>query len=129
LFLLGCAGCVAAWNIWALIVFRAIAGLGGAVFPLSFAIVHDELPRERVGLGLAMIGSVLGVGAGLGVVFGGVSTDPLGRRWIFVLGTAVAALALVLVHRRVPESRVKSPSRVDVPGALLLAAALLALLV
>jgi MFS family permease len=129
LFLTGCAGCAVAWDIWSLIAFRAIAGLGGAVFPLSFAIVHDELPRERVGLGLGVIGSVLGVGAGFGVVLGGVITDTLGWRWMFALGTAVAAVALVLVHRLVPESRVRSPSRVDVPGALLLTAGLLTLLV
>jgi MFS family permease len=128
-FLVGCAGCVGAWNIWSLIAFRAFSALGGAVFPLSFAIVHEEFPRERVGLGLGVIGSVLGVGAGLGVVLGGVLTDGLGWRWIFVVGTAVALVALVLVHRLVPESRVTTPSSVDVPGALLLSAGLLTLLI
>ena len=33
LFFVGCVGAAAAWNIWALIFFRAFQGLGAAVFP------------------------------------------------------------------------------------------------
>src|ERR671938_707946 len=39
-FLVGCVGSSAAWNIWSLIAFRVVQGAGGAVFPLSFAIVN-----------------------------------------------------------------------------------------
>src|SRR5436190_878389 len=45
---------------------------------------------------------------------------------VFLLGCVAAALALV--HRYVPESPVKTPSSVDVPGALLLAGGLTSLL-
>ena len=31
-----------------MIVGRVIQGAGGAVFPLAFAIIRDEFPRERV---------------------------------------------------------------------------------
>ena len=51
IFLVGCIGCAVAWNIWSLIAFRAVAGAGGGVFPLSFAIIRDEFPPERVGVG------------------------------------------------------------------------------
>ena len=47
-FLVGSIGAIFAWNIGSLIVFRAIQGVGGAVFPLSFAIIRDEFPPERV---------------------------------------------------------------------------------
>src|ERR671924_1484030 len=33
IFFVGCAGAAAAWNIWVLIAFRAVQGLGAAVFP------------------------------------------------------------------------------------------------
>ena len=45
-FLLGCIGCAVAWNVASLIGFRALAGVGGGVFPLSFAIIRDEFPRS-----------------------------------------------------------------------------------
>jgi MFS family permease len=61
-FLLGCAGCAAAWNIWSLIAFRAVSGLGAGVFPLSFSIIRDEFPPEKIGA----VSAVFGVGAAAG---------------------------------------------------------------
>src|SRR5439155_20158946 len=55
--------------------------------------------------------------------------DNLSWRWLFVVGAANIAAALVLVHRFIPESPIKSPSRVDVLGATLLAGGLVAMLV
>jgi len=129
LFLAGCIGCAAAWNIWSLIAFRAVAGAGAGVFPLSFAIIRDEFPPDRVGVGIGLVSAVFGVGGGFGVVFAGLIVDNLSWRWLFLAGSALTAVALVLVHRFVPESPIKTPSRVDVPGAALLSLALIALLV
>src|ERR671935_1775609 len=127
-FLAGCIGAAAAWNIWALIAFRAVQGVGGAVFPLSFAIIRDEFPREKVGVGIGLVSAVFGVGGGFGIVLSGVIIDHLSWRWLFVVGAIAVAGGLVLVHRFVPESPVKTPSRVDVPGAVLLSGGLVALL-
>ncbi|MDQ3992329.1 MAG: MFS transporter [Actinomycetota bacterium] len=129
LFLAGCVGAAAAWNLWSLIGFRALAGAGGALFPLSFAIIRDEFPPERVQVGIGLLSSVFGVGGGFGIVLSGVIVDNLSWRYLFLLGSIPVAASLVLVHRYVPESPIRTPSRVDVPGALLLSAALVALLV
>ena len=74
-FFVGCVAAIFAWNIWSLIVFRAIQGVGGAVFPLSFAIVCDEFPPEKVGAGVGLVSAVLGIGGGLGLVLSGVLVD------------------------------------------------------
>src|SRR5215208_2055530 len=50
-FFVGCVAAAFAWDIWSLIACRCLQGLGGAVFPLSFAIINDEFPREKVGTG------------------------------------------------------------------------------
>jgi EmrB/QacA subfamily drug resistance transporter len=128
-FLIGCIGCALAWNVASLIAFRAIAGVGGAVFPLSFAIIRDEFPPERIGVGIGLISAVFGVGGGFGIVFAGVIADNLSWRWLFVTGSILTAAALLLVLRFVPESPIKTPSRVDYPGAVLLSLALISLLV
>ncbi len=128
IFLAGCVGCACAWNIWALIGFRALAGAGSAVFPLSFAIIRDEFPLEKVGLGIGLISAVFGVGGGFGIVFSGVIVDHASWRWLFIVGAIPVAIAIVLIHRFVPESPIKTPSRIDVPGALLLSTGLVALL-
>jgi EmrB/QacA subfamily drug resistance transporter len=127
-FLLGCAGCALAWNIGSLIAFRALAGVGGGVFPLAFAIIRDEFPPERVGIAIGLISAVFGVGGGVGIVLAGVIADNLSWRWLFITGSILTALALVLVLRYVPESPIKTPSRIDLPGAILLSLALISLL-
>jgi EmrB/QacA subfamily drug resistance transporter len=129
LFFVGCAGAAAAWNIWALIFFRAFQGLGAAVFPLSFGIIRDEFPREKVGVGIGLISAVFGVGGGFGIVFSGLIVDHLSWRWLFIFGAIPVAIAAVLVHRFVPESPIKTASRVDFLGAVLLSAGLVCLLV
>jgi EmrB/QacA subfamily drug resistance transporter len=129
LFFIGCAGAAAAWNIWSLIFFRAFQGLGAAVFPLSFGIIRDEFPREKVGVGIGLISAVFGVGGGFGIVFSGLIVDNLSWRWLFIFGAIPVAIAAVLVHRFVPESPIKTPSRVDFLGASLLSVGLICLLV
>jgi EmrB/QacA subfamily drug resistance transporter len=128
LFFVGCVGAAAAWNIWALIFFRAFQGLGAAVFPLSFGIIRDEFPREKVGVGIGLISAVFGVGGGFGIVMSGLIVDNLSWRWLFIFGAIPVAIAAVLVHRFVPESPIKTPSRVDFLGATLLSAGLICLL-
>jgi EmrB/QacA subfamily drug resistance transporter len=111
-----------------LIVGRAIQGVGGAVFPLSFGIIRDEFPPERVGTGIGLISATFGIGGGAGLVLSGFIVDSLSYEWIFWLALAVVVVAVVATHLFVPESPVRTPSRIDWPGAALLSAGLVALL-
>jgi EmrB/QacA subfamily drug resistance transporter len=129
IFLVGSIGAIFAWHIGALIACRIVQGCGAAVFPLSFSIIKDEFPPERVGIGIGVVSAVFGIGGGLGLALSGVLIDNLGWRWLFVVGAIGVAIAVVLVHLFVPESPIKTPSRLDVPGAVLLSAGLLSLLV
>jgi EmrB/QacA subfamily drug resistance transporter len=128
IFVLGCIGAAFAWDIWSLIAFRAISGAGGAVFPLSFGIIRDEFPPEKVKVAMGLLSSVFGVGGGLGIVLSGVVVDNVSWRWLFVLGAVPVAFAIWLVHRYIPESPVRAKAGVDVPGALLLSGALVSFL-
>src|SRR5207237_6824464 len=118
LFLVGCVGAAAAWSIWSLIGFRAVQGLGGAVFPLSFAIIRDEFPREKIGVAIGLISAVFGVGGGFGLVLAGVSVANLSWRWLFIVGAVPVAASVVLVARFVPASPIESSLRIVVAGAL-----------
>jgi EmrB/QacA subfamily drug resistance transporter len=129
IFLVGTVGGAFAWDIGSLIGFRALAGAGGAVFPLSFGIIRDEFPPEKVKVGIGLLSAVFGVGGGFGIVLSGLIVDNLSWRWLFVAGAIPVAASIVLVHKYVPESPIKTRARLDVPGALLLAAALVSLLI
>ena len=127
-FLVGSVVAALAWNIWILIAARAIQGASGAIFPLSFGIIRDEFPREKIGVAIGLVSAVFGIGGGFGIVLSGLIVDNVSWRWLFIVGSVGIAIALVLVHRFVPESPIKTPSRVDVVGATLLSGGLVAML-
>jgi EmrB/QacA subfamily drug resistance transporter len=103
---------------------RVLQGIGGGIFPLAIGIVRDEFPRERVAGSIGLLSAIAGIGGGLGLVLGGVLSDGLSYHWIFWLGAVAAALAAVAAQLLVPESPIRTPGRVDVRGAVVLAAGL-----
>jgi EmrB/QacA subfamily drug resistance transporter len=112
-----------------MIVGRGLQGLGGGVFPLSFGIIRDEFPAERVPTGIALLGAIAAIGSGIGLPLGGVLADGPGYHWIFWLGAIMGVLATITTHLFVPESPVRTPGRVDFAGAGILATGLTALLI
>jgi EmrB/QacA subfamily drug resistance transporter len=129
IFLAGALGAFCAWSIWTLIAFRIVQGAGAAILPLSYSIVRDEVPAERVGTTIGTMAAVAGVGGVLAFVIGGPIIDTLGWRFLFATGALGIALAAVLVYVFVPASPIRTPSRLDLPGASLLALGLTAFLV
>jgi EmrB/QacA subfamily drug resistance transporter len=126
---LGTALAGLATSIGLMIVARVIQGAGGAVFPLAFAIIRDEFPRERVPHGIAMISAIMGIGGGLGIVLAGPIVQHLDYHWLFwipLVGVAIATAGIVFF---VPESPIRTPGKIDPIGGVLLAGWLVALLV
>ena len=118
-----------ATTIGVMIVARVIQGAGGAIFPLSFAIIRDEFPRERVPHGIALISAILGIGGGLGIVLAGPIIQHLDYHWLFWFPLVAVVIATIGIFIFVPESPVRTRGRIDPIGAVLLAAWLTALLV
>jgi MFS family permease len=103
---------------------RILQGVGGGIFPLCFAIIRDEFPRERVRASIGLVSSIAGIGGGVGLVLGGLLVDHASYHWIFWIGAIVAGLAAVAAHLLIPESPNRTPGRVDLRGAALLAVAI-----
>jgi MFS family permease len=110
-----------------LIAARVLQGVGGGVLPLSFGIIRDEF-HERMTLALSVIASLTAVGFGVGIVVAGPIVDAFGFRGLFWLPMAVTLAVAVAALFFVPESPVRTPARLPVGPALLLAGWLVALL-
>src|ERR1700689_1570576 len=86
--------------------------------------------KER-GQAFALYGAMLGFASAIGLVLGGVLTDAnlFGWSWraVFFVNIPVSACALIAGLRLVPETRDPAARRPDVPGAILLASSLVAI--
>ena len=112
-----------------LLVGRIAQGLGGALFPLAFAIIRDELPAERVAEAIGFISATLGIGGGLGITLAGPIDARLGYHWLFWAPLPLIVLAALGIRFLIPESPVRSGGRVNLHCAVLLSAWLITLLI
>ncbi|HWB69241.1 MAG TPA: MFS transporter, partial [Solirubrobacterales bacterium] len=96
-----------------LIAARFIQGISGGIFPLSFGIVRDEFPAEKVAGGIGLLSAILGVGGGIGIVLSGVIVEHLDYHWLFWLPLVAVLAAAIATWRLVPESPVRTPGRVN----------------
>jgi len=132
-FLLACTGlftvasflCGVAPSMAVLILARILQGAGGgALQPVSQAILLESFPREKQGMAMAMFG--LGVvGAPIiGPFLGGWLTDNYSWRWVFNINIPIGVLAIFLMARYVedpPYIKNSKPGAIDGIGFGLLA--------
>ena len=115
-------------NVEVLLVARALQGASLGVVPLGLSIMRDVLPPGRVGTGIALMSSSLGIGGALGLPLTGAVAQRQSWRWLFAGAAVLATAQLLLVRRVVDESTLRSGGRFDLPGALGLSAALVCVL-
>ncbi|MEO6881664.1 MAG: MDR family MFS transporter [Mycobacteriaceae bacterium] len=121
LFLLGSVLCGFAWSMPALIVFRAVQGLGaGAVQPMSITIAGDIYTLAERAKAQGYLASVWGISAVVGPTLGGVFSEYVSWRWIFFVNIPLCLVAAVTLRRRLHEQVVRREHHIDKLGALLL---------
>ena len=115
-FTLASLGSGAAPSLWFLIVMRVIQGLsGGAMVPMSQAILLESFPKEEHGKAMAIFGVGVVFGPIIGPTLGGYITDTWNWPWIFYINVPVGILALVLgwLFIEDPEYMKRPEGRVD----------------
>ena len=121
LFTLSSALCGAAWSMQALVVFRGLQGLGGALLlAVSPAMVTTAFPPTERGRALGLISLVVGTGVSVGPTLGGIITQTLSWRWIFYVNLPIGIGGIVATCIFLTEHRVPKRGRFDPVGALLL---------
>jgi MFS family permease len=118
------AAAMVAGSFWLLVALRASqAVFASALVPSVQAMLREVVPDRQRGRAFGVQGSVLGVGAGLGPVIGGLATAAFGWRAIFGVNLPVVLAVLYVLQRRVVPSApppAHEPTRVrEDPGRLL----------
>jgi len=128
-FVVGSALCGAARSMEALIVFRAVQGLGGgAIYALSFIVVGILFPADQRAKVQGIISGIWGVASVLGPLAGGIIAENWSWRWAFFVNLPVTALAIVLIAVGLKETRQERRAhKLDFAGMSTLLAALLLL--
>lgn len=102
-----------------LVIFRAVQGVGGAIFALALAIVRP-LARDRLQIAIGSIVAGFGLGITAGFAASGVITGDLGWRWLFGIEAMLIVAAATLVFFLVPDTSEPTGVDRDLPGAAML---------
>jgi EmrB/QacA subfamily drug resistance transporter len=122
IFLVGSALCGLARNMFQLVAFRAIQGLGGGgLMVTTQAVIGDVVPARERGRYQGIFGAVFGVSSIAGPLLGGYFTTHLSWRWIFYINLPVGILALVVLAATLPSRPDRVRHAIDYVGAALVA--------
>jgi predicted MFS family arabinose efflux permease len=107
---------------------RAAQGVGLGLTALMMGVARDHLPGDRAPGVITLVSVASTIGIGVGYPLAGLLAEAGGLRAAYGLGVFVTAIALLAAVRSMPAAPAGRSARVDVPGAALLAAGLLAVL-
>ncbi|WP_048189984.1 MDR family MFS transporter [Methanobacterium sp. SMA-27] len=105
--------CGFATNMFQLILFRGLQGIGGGILiSLPFIVVGEIFsPRERAKY-MGILASVFGLADVLGPIIGGVITDSFGWGWVFFINVPVGIAAITMILYSLPNFKLPDVKKV-----------------
>ena len=114
--------CAIAPDTGTLIAARCVQGVAAALLvPNSLAMVSASFATEDRGRAIGAWSGLGGIATAIGPFLGGYLIDSVSWRWVFVINLPIAAVAVAIARRHVPESRDEhAGAHLDVVGSALL---------
>jgi DHA2 family multidrug resistance protein len=121
--------CGQAGNIWVLVIFRFLQGIGGgALLSVSQVIIFELFPKEKRNVASALFGVGVFIGPTIGPTLGGYITEFYSWPWIFYINIPIGILVAAICYVLLREPGEAAPDhKIDWTGILLLAVGVSAL--
>lgn len=88
-----------------MIIFRSLQGLGAAaLLTVSVAAISNVVASDRRAAAIGALFGAANVGTALGPFLGGLLTEQLSWRWVFLLNVPLAAIAILFCLRWLPST-------------------------
>ncbi|MFL6470413.1 MAG: MFS transporter [Nitrososphaeraceae archaeon] len=99
IYILGiCAGGIST-NISFLVIARVIQGIGISMFPIAFGIIRDQLPKDKLAIGIGVFSSMFAAGSVVGLAVGGSIIQSFGWHATFLSIVPVAIALWIIINR------------------------------
>lgn len=127
LFTVASYGCGLSDNLWMLVAFRFLQGIGGgALLSTSQGLIYDAFPASQRAVASALFGAGIVLGPTLGPTLGGYIIDNYHWSWMFYINVPIGILAIFLsstfIEKKAEELNInRSAIKIDQFGILLLA--------
>lgn len=126
IFIAGSFLCGLSQNMFMLIGFRIIQGLGaGSIFTVTYTIVGDVFTLEERPKIQGSLGTVWGIASLAGPFLGGILIDMLSWHWIFFINIPFGILSVVLLQKSIKETVKKQNQKIDFAGIIILSVAMI----
>ncbi|KAJ4389868.1 hypothetical protein N0V93_007340 [Gnomoniopsis smithogilvyi] len=112
IFLVGSILCAVSQSMIMLIVFRAIAGVGGGgILTLVMIVTSDVVSLDKRGTYQGILGVVVAASNSIGPLIGGVFSEDVSWRWCFYINIPLTSIAIFVVAFVLPLKRVKGNAK------------------
>jgi MFS family permease len=98
-----------------LLVARVIQGIGISMFPIAFGIIRDQLPKEKLAIGVGVFSSMFAAGSVVGLAVGGSIIQNFGWHATFLSIVPVAISLWLIINRVIHDDnkRTEVPEKED----------------
>jgi predicted MFS family arabinose efflux permease len=86
-------------NVSFLLVARIIQGIGISTFPIAFGIIRDQLPKDKLAIGVGVFSSMFAAGSVVGLAVGGSIIQSFGWHATFLSIVPVAIALWIIINR------------------------------
>jgi len=100
-------------NITFLLIARVIQGIGISMFPIAFGIIRDQLPKEKLAIGVGLFSSMFAAGSVVGLAIGGSIINNFGWHATFLSIVPVAIILWVVINRFIRDNKAESETSIS----------------